>query len=86
MREIATPAQSGRKRSGLLLRECTSGCCSCSVEFVQVLLGVGANINLLQGEHRTALRAAVLGIHEEVVNILIKYGTLTWIRRTIPAS
>jgi len=35
------------------------------------LLNAGANVNILRGEHDTALRAAVVGGHARVVDLLI---------------
>ena len=51
-----------------------------NVKLVQLLLGAGADINLVDGEHSTALRAAVLGAHEEIVGILINYGAAVNLR------
>ena len=45
-----------------------------NMDLVQLLLRLGADVNLLAGAHDTAIRAAVIGSHENVINILLEHG------------
>ena len=45
-----------------------------NADLVQQLINLGADVNLLAGAHDTALRAAVMGSHGKVINVLLKHG------------